>query len=123
MPATPQINYSDSRQGYYTQYRKRQRLLAKGPKDEPDGPTYQAAVRKFAEIMHLSKADKAEDGNLVCTILELYTKHLRNQGRKRTLEMVLGSLQSANEEFGRLKYEELKLYHVQSWEPGDESMC
>jgi hypothetical protein len=41
-------------------------VLAKGPKDEPDGPTYQAAVKKFAEIMHLSEADKAEDGNLVC---------------------------------------------------------
>jgi len=115
MPATPKINYFQSRQGYYTQYHKRQRLLAKGPKDEPDGSTYQAAVRKFAEIMHLSKADKAEDGNLVCTILELYAKHLKNQGRNRTLEMVLGCLGSANEEFGRLKYEELKLYHVQTW--------
>ena len=65
--------------------------------------------------MHLSKADKVENGNLVCTILELYAKHLRNQGRKRTLEMVLGCLESANEEFGKLKYEELKLYHVQTW--------
>ena len=114
-PATPQIRYFESRQGYYTQYRKRQRLLAKGPKDEPDSPTYQAAVEKFAEIMHLSKADKVENGNLVCTILELYAKHLKNQGRTRTLEMVMGSLQSANEEFGKLKYEELKLYHVQTW--------
>ena len=51
MPATPQINYFESRQGYYTQYKKRQRLLAKGPKDEPDGPTYQAAVKKFAQRM------------------------------------------------------------------------
>jgi hypothetical protein len=114
-PAPPPINYFESRQGYYTQYKKRQRLLAKGPKDEPDGPTYQAAVKKFAEIMHLAEADKAEDGNLVCTILELYAKHLKNQGRARTLEMVMRCLQSGNEEFGSLAYEELKLYHVQTW--------
>ncbi|MSQ95631.1 MAG: hypothetical protein EXR98_13870 [Gemmataceae bacterium] len=115
MPATPQIRYFESRHGYYTQFQKRQRLLAKGPKDEPSGPTYQAAVKRFAEIMHLSKADKAENGNLVCTILELYAKHLKNQGRKRTLEMVMSCLESANNQFGKLKYEELKIYHVQSW--------
>jgi hypothetical protein len=28
---------------------------------------------------------------------------------------VRGCLESANEEFGRLKYEELKLYNVQAW--------
>ncbi len=115
MPATPQINYFKSRQGYYTQYKNQQRLLAHGPKDEPDGPTYQAAVKKFAEIMHLAKADKADNTNLVCTILELYAKHLKNQGRTRTLEMVTGCLESANEDFGNLRYEELKRYHVQKW--------
>src|SRR5947209_1684306 len=99
MPAIPQINYFESRQGYYTQYKKRKHLVAHGPKDEPDGPTCQAAVKMFAEIMHLSMADMAENGNLVCTILELYAKHLKNQGRTRTLEMVMRCLQSANEEF------------------------
>jgi len=115
MPATPKINYFESRQGYFTQFRKRQRLLAHGPKDDPDGPTYQAAVKKFAEIMHLTKADKADNTNLVCTIFELYGKHLKNQGRMRTLEMVTRCLESANEDFGALRYEELKLYHVQTW--------
>ena len=81
----------------------------------PNGPTYQAAVKKFSEVMHLSQADKSDDDNLVCTILELYGKHLKNQGRDRTLEMVTSSLTSANEEFGHLQYKELKLFHVQAW--------
>ncbi len=64
----PQINYFKSRKGYYTQFKNQQRLLARGPKDEPSGPTYQAAVKRFAEIMHLAKADKADNTNLVCII-------------------------------------------------------
>jgi hypothetical protein len=63
MATTPQVRYFESRHGYDTQYQKRQRLLAKGPKDEPDGFTYQAAVKRFAEIVHLSNADKAENGD------------------------------------------------------------
>jgi hypothetical protein len=52
MPRTPQIRYFESRQAYYTQYQGRQHLLAVGPKDEPDGPTYQKAVQRFACVMH-----------------------------------------------------------------------
>lgn len=115
MARTPRIHYFVSRRGYFTQYHGRQHLLARGTKDEPDGPTYKAAVQKFSEIMQLSQADKATDDNLVCTILELYAKHLKNQGRKRTLEMVLSCLKSANDDFGQLRYEELKMYHVQAW--------
>ncbi len=87
MSATPQIRYFESRRGYYTQYKKRQRLLAKGPKDEPDGPTYQQAVRTFSEIIHCGEADRAEDNNLVITVLDRYAVHLKNQDRERTLEM------------------------------------
>jgi hypothetical protein len=115
MPATPQIRYFESRQGYYTQYKKRQRLLAKGPKDEADGPIYQEAVRKFSEIIHCGEADRAEDNNLVITVLDRYAVHLKNQDRERTLEMFRGCADSAVEEFGRLKYKDLKIMHVQAW--------
>jgi integrase len=115
MPDTPQIRYFESRQGYYTQYKKRQRLLAKGPKDEPDGPTYQQAVRKFSEIIHCGEADRAEDNNLVITVLDRYAVHLRNQDRERTLEMFRRCAESAMEEFGHLKYKDLKIMHVQAW--------
>jgi integrase len=115
MPATPQINYFESRKGYYTQLKKRQFLLASGPKDEPDGPTYHQAVKKFSEIIHCGKADRAEDDNLVITILDRYAVFLKNQGRERTLDMFRRCCDSAVQEFGHLKYKELKIMHVQAW--------
>jgi integrase len=115
MPATPQINYFESRQGYYTQYRRRQRLLAKGPKDEPDGPTYRAAVKKFSEIIHVADADQAGDENLVITVVDRYAVHLHNQGRERTLEILRRCCDSAVQDFGHLKYKDLKVLHIQEW--------
>lgn len=104
----PQINYFERRQGYYKQFHKRQRLLAKGPKDEPNGPTSQAAVTKFAEIMPCPKRTRPKMATSFARSSNC-TQNLRNQGRKRTLAMVVDCLNSANEEFGSLMYEELKL--------------
>ncbi len=115
MPATPKINYFESRRGYFTQFKRRQHLLASGPKDEPDGPTYRAAVKKFSEIIHVAEADRAEDNNLVITILDRYAVYLKNQGRERTLDMFRRCCDSAVEGFGHLKYKDLKIMHVQEW--------
>jgi hypothetical protein len=115
MPRTPSIRYFESRKAYYTQYQGTQRCLACGPKDEPDGPTYKAAVKKFAEIMHVAGADRAEDDNLVITVLDRYAVHLRNQKRMRSFRMVRDYLQSGIEEFGSLKVKDLKNLHVQAW--------
>jgi integrase len=115
MPRTPSIRYFDSRRAYYTQYQGKQHCLACGPKDEPDGPTYRAAVQKFSEIMHVAEVDRASDNNLVRTVLEQYARHLRNQGRTATLRVFRASVKSAADEFGDLKVKELKPFHVQAW--------
>jgi integrase len=115
MPRTPSVRYFDSRGAYYTQYRGQQHCLACGPKDEPDGPTYKAAVLKFSEIMHCSEADRASDNNLVRTVLEQYARHLKNQGRLSSLRMFHTAMKPAAGEFGDLKVKELKPYHVQTW--------
>ena len=51
MPRNPEVNYWPSRGGYYTTFKGVQCLLAKGIKDEPDGPTYKEALKKFDEIV------------------------------------------------------------------------
>jgi hypothetical protein len=43
MPATPKINYFESRHGYFTQYKKRQRLLAHGPNISADNREFEPA--------------------------------------------------------------------------------
>jgi hypothetical protein len=93
----------------------KQHRLADGPKDEPDGPTYRAAVKRFAEILHCAEADKAEDDNLVITILDRYAVHLKNAERARSLEMFENVAGPAVAEFGGLKYKELKIMHIQAW--------
>jgi integrase len=115
MPRTPTVRYFDSRKAYFTTFKGKQHCLASGPKDEPDGPTYQAAVQKFSEVIHVAEADRAEDNNLVITILDRYAVHLKNQVRERTLDMFCRCCDSAVQEFGHLKYKDLKIMHVQAW--------
>lgn len=115
MPRNPQVRYFDSRKAYFTTYKGRQVRLAVGPKDETDGPTYRAALRKFAEVMQVGEASKAEDDNLVITVLDLYAVNLRTQGRQRSLDILLRCSKSAVAEFGALKVSELKPLHVQAW--------
>ena len=64
MPRTPSIRYFDSRKAYDTQYQGRQWLLAAGPKDEPDGPTYRKAVEQLAN----GGAWKSQRGGFSMTI-------------------------------------------------------
>lgn len=51
MPQTSKVRYYDSRAAYYTKYKGKQYLLASGPKDEPDGPTYKLACIKWGQLM------------------------------------------------------------------------
>ncbi len=109
------MRYFDSRKAYFTTYKGRQVPLASGPKDEPDGPTYKAAVKKFAEVMQVGEAAKAEGDNLVVTVLDLYAVHLKNQNRLKTLDILLRCTKSAVAEFGSLKVRDLKPMQVQAW--------
>jgi hypothetical protein len=115
MPRTPQVRYFDSRKAYFTTCKGRQVPLASGPKDEPDGPTSKAAVKKFSEVMQVGEAAKAEDDSLVITVLDLYAVHLKNQQRLKTLDILLRCTKSAVEDFGPVKVRDLKPLHVQAW--------
>jgi integrase len=115
MPRTPAIRYFQSRQAYYTQYQGKQRLLASGPADGPDGPTYKKAVLRFAQIMHASDVERAEDNALVSAIIARYYYSLDWEGRKSTLHQARTMLDPAIVDFGHVKVKELKPYLVQDW--------
>jgi integrase len=115
MARTPSPRYFDSRKAYYVQFRGRQHCLATGPKDEPHGPTYLAAVQRFAEIMHCAQADQAEDRNLVITILDRYAVHLKNKGRNGSYDIFKDRISTAIPEFGHIPVKDLKAMHVTAW--------
>lgn len=62
------------RGGYWTTVRGKPILLAAGPKDEPHGPTYLAALATFADAMQLDNADRKGDHNSCRVVLELYCR-------------------------------------------------
>ena len=115
MPRTPSIRYFDSRKAYYTQYQGRQRLLAAGPKDEPDGPTYKAAVLRFSQLMHADDVERAEDNSLVSAIIVRYYHSLERENRKNTLHLARTMLDPAIADFGYVKVKELKPINVSDW--------
>lgn len=115
MPRTPSIRYYDSRAGYYTKYHGKQHLLAAGPKDEPAGPTYQAAVTRFAQIMHAEEETRAEDNSPASAIIARYFFSLQREGRKATLHQARTMLDPAIAEFGHVKVKDVKPYVVRDW--------
>lgn len=77
------VRYYASRSAYGCTYRGRQRILAKGPDDFPDGPTYTAAVQAFLDLTSLSNATVDPVGNPVRVVAEQYITFLeRNTKRK-----------------------------------------
>ncbi len=115
MPRTPSIRYFYSRKAYYTQYQGRQHLLAAGPKDEPDGPTYQAAVVRFARLMHATETERAEDTCIVSAIIARYYHFLKGENRQNTLHQARTLLDPAIIAFGGVKVRELKPFAVRDW--------
>lgn len=115
MPRTPQIRYFESRRAYYTQYNKKQYPLAAGPKDEPDGPTYLAAVRKFSELMNTSTLETSGSDTLVSVVIDQYYRHLERSGKTRSLKLSRQLLDYAIADFGHLKVRDLKPLHVNGW--------
>ncbi len=69
---TPTPRYFPSRGAYYCQIKGVQQHLATGPKDEPDGPTYLAALQRFNVLMQLHSAGVRQDRNTPRVILKLW---------------------------------------------------
>jgi integrase len=115
MPRTPSIRYYTSRQAYYTQYQGHQHLLCAGPKDEPDGRTYKAAVRRFNEIMQATDLERDQDTAAVSVVIARYYHSLELEGRKNTLHLARTMLDPAIADFGHVKVRELKPLIVNDW--------
>jgi hypothetical protein len=70
MPRESSLRYFASRSAFYTQLDGKQHLLASGPNDHPDGPTYKAALKAFGQLMASGPIVKAGYDNQIQAILE-----------------------------------------------------
>lgn len=79
MARKPQVRYYPSRGAYFTQVNGRQHKLADGPKDDPSGPTYLAALTAYRQVLEMGNVHQAKDRNTVRAVLETYLE--RREGR------------------------------------------
>src|SRR5262249_2116237 len=71
---------------FWTTIGGKQRLLASGPDDRPDGPTYLAALAAFRDEVALSAAGSAGDRNTVRVVIEVYLRDLKTTGTDKTFQ-------------------------------------
>jgi integrase len=115
MPRTPQVRYFESREAYYCQFQGKQHLLAAGPKDEPEGPTYRRAVERFALIMQVGEMDRTTDECPVSAVVTRYYHFLKQEGRKKTLQVMRSLLHPALTAFGHVRVRDLRPIVVTDW--------
>src|SRR5262245_41678387 len=73
--------------GYFCEIKGRQHTLAAGPDDFPNGPTYQAAHRRFWDLYALDNAGRAGDQNTPRVVIEMYLRHLEATAAPKTLRI------------------------------------
>ena len=111
MARKPSIRYFDSRTAYYCQVNGRQRLLAAGPDDFPDGPTYKRAVTAFSALMVGSEGPSQD--STVNEVIGRRVQHLERSGKSSTASIVKARLTQVN--LDHVPVGQLRVGHVQDW--------
>jgi integrase len=115
MPRKPSPRYFESRKAYYCQFAGRQHLLASGPDDAPNGPTYLAALEAFRHLMAGTNVEEDGDENLVEVILEKYLQHAKNKLKASTLERSVFMLTPFQQALGALPVGKLTHFKVEEF--------
>src|SRR3954453_15078124 len=115
MPRRPSVRYWKSRGGYCCWLGGRQQVLAQGPDDFPEGPTYQDAVRKFAEVTAVQNADRAKDQNTARVVCEMYLRWISTRRNPRTLKIRRRVYVSFTDALGEVPVRDLTHHIVYGW--------
>lgn len=110
----PTVSYWASRKAYCCWINGEQHVLAKGPKDEPAGPTYLEAFARFRKLLE-QDANKGTDDYLVSSLLNQYRAHLHATRKSAVPGVFEVMARGFAEEFGKLKVCELKPHMVEAW--------
>jgi integrase len=120
----PTVRYWPSRKGggYFCTLQGWQVDLALGPDDQPDGPTYLAALDQFTKLMRLEEG-KGGDGYLVSALFNQYRRNLTDKDKERPrdptrLETFERYARSFCKLYGTLPVGALRAYHFDDWLAG-----
>lgn len=97
------IRYFESRGAYYTQLNGKQCLLARGEDDYPNGPTYQAALDEFTNLLKGVAQEDAGDSMPFKFVADRYVQNLIDTGKKpKTVKLRKEYLQGFLDHVGEL---------------------
>src|SRR5262245_55656834 len=110
----PSVRYWPSRKGggYFATINGKQEELALGPKDDPRGPTYLAALEAFKKILALD-TNKGTSKYLVSALMNQYRMDRKSRGKELPVWEVM--CKTFAEQFGGLTVGELRPYHIGQW--------
>jgi integrase len=115
MSRKPSVRYFRCRKAYYCQFNGRQHLLASGPNDFPNGPTYQKALNAFNRVMSLATAAANGDANQLQVVLELYLQSVKARQRESTYERKYYALIPFHLRYGTLAVGQLTHLHFETF--------
>lgn len=110
----PSVRYWASKKGYCCWIDGQRHVLAKGPKDDPTGPTYLEALAKFRKLLAL-EADKGTDDYLVSSLLNQYRIHLHATRKSAVPGIFEIMAKGFAREFGNFRVSELRPHMFEQW--------
>src|SRR5258708_2183033 len=102
MPRNSEVNYWPSRAGFYTTFKGKQELLAKGLDDAPDGPTYRAALAAFDRLIF-----GRPQGPTLNEIADKYLGWAQHNLAEATTTIRRGALKAIRSSLGEKRIQEL----------------
>jgi len=110
----PSVRDWESREAYCCWIGKDQHTLARGPKDDPTGPTYLLALDRFRKLLSL-ETDKGTDDYLVSSLLNQYRTHLHATRKSDVPNIFEVMARGFAAEFGSKKVCELEPHMMETW--------
>lgn len=116
MSRTPTPRYFKTRDAYYCQWLGRQYRLAVGPKDEPDGPTYLAALDAIKKVLANHTLGKGNEHVVtVDTLMTLYLDHAKRDKASTTHELRTRYCGQFGKEHAGIPVEKIRKYNVRTF--------
>jgi integrase len=109
------VRFYESRGGYYTTYQGKTYCLANGPDDQPAGPTFAEACKRFGEITCTDGMDRKGSENTCLAILESFIAHANATRKPTTVANYTYWCQAFANVHGARLVGQLRPWHVTDW--------
>ncbi len=115
MARKAQVRYWQSRGAYCCEHKGKQHVLAVGPDDRPEGPTYKAAVETWKALLFPPQAGEERNLRTVANVLTLYRQYVASKWKPQTLAVKDKYLRPFLDRFGHKVVQYLRPAEIEEW--------